>query len=239
MKRGKRCVDVRQQPGADIFDDAVDVDPARHVVDEEDQHRDRAQRQDHADEQRDVGDEADAAAGLVGRADRAQHQQAVEVGGDERAERDLIAAVAHEVAEQARPVLARGVDDGGDRDREDGAGDGDHRPADRRQHQPRAAGMRRVEPRHAVQPRRAGPGVPGDHGAGQQHGQQRHQGREEPVAVAQAVGQTAADRAFTTGATRRAAPRPRRGGRRWPGRHRLRRPAPPRRGRRRRWRAWP
>ena len=97
QEAGKPMAYLMQQSLPDILDHIVDVDLAGHVMDEEDQHRYRAERQQDCDQQRDVGHKGNAA-GLLRRSHSAQHDQAVKERGDESAQRHLIAPVAHEVA---------------------------------------------------------------------------------------------------------------------------------------------
>ena len=109
--------------GADEVDDGVDVDALGHVGDEPYERRHAHEGEEDGDGQRQVRDEL----ALVCRAHRAQHQESVDEGADEGAERDLVAAIAGEIAQKARAHLSRGEGQRRDGDREHRAGDGDGR----------------------------------------------------------------------------------------------------------------
>ena len=79
-------------------------------------------------------------------ADGAQHHQRIGEGAEEDAERDLVAGVAHEVAQQPRPHLARSQGQGRDRDGEDRASDADARRRDGAEQRPRALAAAGVAP---------------------------------------------------------------------------------------------
>ena len=100
------------------------------VVEEVDQHRDAADAEHDTERDGEVGHELTA----VGAADGAQHQHAIEEGRDESPERDLVAGVAHEAAQDARSELRGGLRQRHHQDREGDAGDPDRRGRDRREH---------------------------------------------------------------------------------------------------------
>jgi hypothetical protein len=100
------------------------------VVHEVDQHAHARDGEREADRHRERGHELAA----VAVADGAQHDQRIREHTDEVTEHELIAAVSHEVAQHARRVLARGLRDGDQRQREAEPRDRDHRARDRREH---------------------------------------------------------------------------------------------------------
>ena len=83
---------------------------------------------------------------FVLRAHAAQHHQRIGEGAEEGAERDLVAAVAGEVAQQPRPHLAGRQRQRRDGDREHRAGDADGRRRDRAEQRARAGAAAVVEP---------------------------------------------------------------------------------------------
>ena len=154
-------------------------------MDEVDQHRDRAQRQQQPGQDCYLRHEL----ALVAATDRPQHHQAIDEGRDEGAERHLVAAIAHEIGQDPRPVLAGRVGDGDDGDREDDAGDGDHRAGDRRQHQVSAVRLCLLVPAEPVEPAGRGPGIEPHYQRSKDDGGKRHQAGHEPVARAQPLDQ--------------------------------------------------
>jgi len=74
------------------------------VMDKVDQHPHAHHRKQHAEGDRQVGDEGD----LLSAADGAEDDQAVQEGGHERTEYRLGRGVAHETAEQTGTELGRG-----------------------------------------------------------------------------------------------------------------------------------
>ena len=106
----------------------IDVNTLGHMMDEVDQHRDRTERQDHGYQHGELGHEV----GIAG-VDGSKDDHRISERSDEGAERDLIAAIAHEVGEDARAVLIGGEADCHDGDGKYDAGDGDHRARDRRE----------------------------------------------------------------------------------------------------------
>ena len=109
------CLDCRAEIAVDGVDHGLDVDAGGDVVDEPDQRPERDQREQHGTRDGEVRDEGL----LLDGAHRAQHHQRVGEGAEEDAEHELIAGVAHEVAQQPRPHLVRG-----ERQRRDGDGEG-------------------------------------------------------------------------------------------------------------------
>jgi hypothetical protein len=122
---GEEVADATVQVVADGGDQVRCLDHHRHVVDEVDQHHQPGDREQQRDGHRQVRDGADVAA-----ADDPEHEQGVQERGDERAQHDLVPPVAHEVRQQSRAELARRQGQRHDRDREDDAGDRDHRAGD-------------------------------------------------------------------------------------------------------------
>ena len=88
----------------------------------------------------------------------------------------VTATVAHEVGQQAGTILAGRIHYRGDRDGEYRTGHGDHRPADRRQHLPRAIRSRGVQSDIAVHPGRADLRVQRHHTTCQQYCGDDHDG---------------------------------------------------------------
>src|SRR5680860_118377 len=79
---------------------------------------------------------------------RAQHQQTIEEGSDKCAEHDLIAAVAHEVAQDPWPELRGGKLEREHSDGKDDACHRDHRPRNAGQNRPptpRSEGVEQAE----------------------------------------------------------------------------------------------
>jgi hypothetical protein len=159
------------------------------VIKEIDQHRDRQQHQHECRQQTDLRHEA-GHGGRFGREERrflrlphrAQHRNRIDERADEGRQAELIAAIFHEIGKQARPVIAAGISDGGDRDREHGRRHADHRARNHGQHIDRPIGTRRLEPARlgdhigpaiAVEPQSRG---------GRCERQQRKNGGQEPVA---------------------------------------------------------
>ncbi|MCY1179337.1 hypothetical protein D9M73_197310 [compost metagenome] len=97
----EQAIDALDQLLADSRHDLVGLDGNGYVMDEVDQHPHAHHREQHTERGRQVGDKGE----LIGAADGAQYQQAVEKGGDERAEHHLGGGIAHEVAQHARAEL--------------------------------------------------------------------------------------------------------------------------------------
>jgi hypothetical protein len=106
----------------DLAHDGVDLDGMGQVVDEVDEHAHAGQRERQGPRDGEAGHEGLLAGALD--ADGVQPGGAVGEGADEDAEYELGAAVAHEVPQQPRGVLA-----GGDLQGDDG--EGEHQPGDR------------------------------------------------------------------------------------------------------------
>ncbi|MDT8388646.1 MAG: hypothetical protein RQ736_14160 [Thiogranum sp.] len=144
---------------------------------EVDQHADAGQCQTQRHRDRQVGNECVAAVA----ADDPKDQQAEQKCGDKGAQYDLIAAVTHEAAQQARPELRGRQGERNDRDRERHTGDGDHGTGDGGEHLARTLGLAGPEQTGLGQPA-SGVAIDGD-GHGRQRGEhQRHQRRYEPEA---------------------------------------------------------
>ena len=183
---GQQLVDRRLEIATDACRDIHDVDGFGHVVDEEDQDPDRGQHQDHGDHDRGLRHKGVDLAGVaIGvRMDRAQHHHAVHKGADKGAKGKLVAPVAHEIADQARSVIARRKGNGRDRDRKGDARDADNRARDRGQHGARAVHVERGQERNVLDPSIAHGRVDHWHKEAQRESAQRHGRRYEPVGVA-------------------------------------------------------
>ena len=72
--------------------------------------------------------------GFVFRADRAEDQDRIDKGADERRKAELVASVFHEIRQEAWPIVAAGVGYGGDGDREHGRRNADHGAGYHRKH---------------------------------------------------------------------------------------------------------
>jgi hypothetical protein len=92
------------------------------MMDEEDQHAHAGDGKHNAPRDRDVGHEQR----LFHAADHAQHQQAVQKGGDKRTEHELVGTVSQKPAQQARAELRTRKRQNGTRDGEGRTGDRDH-----------------------------------------------------------------------------------------------------------------
>ena len=171
-----------QQPLANAFQHRVDADRRGHMVEEIDQHRDRRRHQPGGDHQRQLRHESRIARRLIGVAHHAQHQHGIDEGRDEGRERQLVAAILHEIGEQARAIAARCIDDGGDGDRKDGRCDPDHRPGYDVEDVARALGPRLVHPFMAGQPFGRAMAIEPDGQDRQQRRAQREERGIEPVA---------------------------------------------------------
>ena len=99
----KKTVDAVDEIRPDPRDDLVGLDGNRDVMDEVDEHAEAREREEHAERDRQMGDEGD----FVCAADGAQNEQAVEERRDESAEHELVGGVAHEVAQQPGAELRR------------------------------------------------------------------------------------------------------------------------------------
>lgn len=154
------------------------LDRLRDVVNEEDQIADADERQDQPDQHRQRRDKRP----FVTAANDPEHHQAVGEDPDEHAEYDLIATVAHKIAQDARRVLA-----GGQRERHDGNGEHhprhrDHRAGDGREQAASAGRTGAEEQRPPLHHMQIDGRVHGDQEGGEHHGVQNHHGREEPKA---------------------------------------------------------
>ncbi len=167
---------------ADQVDHRVDVDPACHVADEEHQSGHADESQQDADAERQVGNER----ALAVCPDRAQHHQRIGERAEKGAERQLVAPVAGEVAQQPRTHLPGGKRQGGDGDGEHRAGDPDGGGRDRAQQRPCAGAPTVVEPRAFNEPSRhdAAP-VHGHQADAQQDAAHDHAAGQQPERVGQ------------------------------------------------------
>ena len=191
---GRRRLRQRQPPdrrphvAADQVDYRVDIDPARHVADEIHQHADADERQQQAHAERQVRH----VRALALRPHAAQHHQRVGKRAEERAERELIAAIVGEVAQQPRPHLPRRQRQRRDGDREHRAGHADGRGRHRAEQRPRPGAAAIVEPR-TVDERdrdRTRPVDP-DQPYRQHDPRQHHQRRQQPERLRQEIEQLA------------------------------------------------
>ena len=91
---------------------------------------------------------------LAFRTDSAEHDECVRERREERAERDLVTAIAREVPQQARAHLPGGERQRRDRDRKGRTGDADRRRRNRAEERPRARPAAAVQPRALDDPRR-------------------------------------------------------------------------------------
>ena len=183
-RRGRRPLHRDGHVVAHQVDHGVDVDAAGHVADEINERRDTQEREQDAHAQRKVRHELAFAL----RPDAAQDHERIGKGAQEGAEGELVSAVAHEVAQQPRPHLARGQRKRGDRDREHRAGQPDGRRGDRAQQGAGARTAAVVEPRAFEQRRRQrAAAVDGDQGEGGGDAAQRHESGNEPERLAEVI----------------------------------------------------
>ena len=193
-RRRRRLVDGqpadrRAHVVADQVDHGVDVDPAGHVADEVHERRHADEREQDADREREVRREG----ALVLGAHAAQHHQRIGERAEEGAERELDAAVAGEVAQQARPHLPGGQRQRRDGDREHRAGDADRRSGDRAEQRACAGAAAVVDPLAVEQPLRDGAAaIEMDEADGAEDAEQGQRRRQEPEGLAQ-VGQEFAE----------------------------------------------
>lgn len=147
-------IDILDQLAADFFQHGVDPDRRRNVMKEIDQRGDRDECQRVGHDQRKVGNERrqlERSAVSAGRdrpvmPDRAHHVHAIDEGGNEHRQADLVAAIFHEIVEQARPIGAAGIGDSRNRDRKHGGGDRQHRSGHQQQNIGGAIGPGQVDP---------------------------------------------------------------------------------------------
>ena len=160
----------------------LDIDGRRDVVDVPDQRSEADQSQHHGSGDPDMRHEAS----FVHGADRTQHHQRIGESAEENAESDLVAAVAHKIAQQPRPHLPRGQRQGRDGDGENRAGDADTRRRDGAEKTPRPLASARIAPGGGGRVRR-GRGkviVPGGRQS-ERDAEHDHEGRSQPELVAE------------------------------------------------------
>ena len=132
-----------KQPFADALQHLVDAYAGRNVVEEEYQYRNAQAHQRVGDKQRELRCKARECRGrCIGRSGRrfvlcphrAQYDQRVDEAADKGRQTQLVAAVLHEIGQQARPVIPAGIGDRGNGDREYGRCHPDHAARHHGQH---------------------------------------------------------------------------------------------------------
>jgi hypothetical protein len=173
-------VDVSHQFFPHARDDVVRLDRKGDVMDEVDQDPYAHHREQDAHRHREVRHED----GLFRAPDGAEHEQAVEEGGHEGAEHDLVRRIAHEVAEQPRTQLGGSERERDQRHGEDHAGDGDHGTRDGPEDRARSLGATRVREAEGIGPLVRLRPVDRDHSERQRDGGACHEAGDEPEAGA-------------------------------------------------------
>ena len=174
-------LDGARQVMPDAGDHVRQLDRGRDVVDEVDEHAEIDDDQDERDRDRQMRHEVAVGAGP----DRGESQHRVDERGDERAERQLRASVADEVAQHPWPELGRGQRERHDHDREHDADDRDDRGRERRQDLPRGVGVAAIHPRGQRQVAVVGRPVDRVRQDEQEDGRDDLDGRHDPQVRAQ------------------------------------------------------
>ena len=185
----QRLADPRREAPVDqrfaVPDHALDhgrnADRLGDVVDEVDQEADAEEREhDRAD---DCHARHEALEIVLLAPHGAEHQQRIDEGADKDAQDHLDAAIAHECAQHPRGELAGGELQGDDRDREDGAGDGDQRAGNRDQYAARPVRPAAEGPKAAPALVEGEPAIQLDHGEREERAAEREQAGQKPEAL--------------------------------------------------------